>query len=78
MLEDIDGGTFDIPDIPIIYTNLTGNTGPVISANFSSNGDKIVTVSADETAKIWDTELLHTLTNVYLFFLNVIKVIKCH
>jgi WD40 repeat protein len=44
---------------------LTGHTGLVDDAAFSSDGKRIVTASWDETARVWDTEtglLLATFT----------------
>jgi WD40 repeat protein len=33
---------------------LTGHEGPVISAAFSPDGKHIITVSADQTARLWE------------------------
>ena len=44
--------------------DLDGHEGEIISLNFSSDGDRIVTGSFDKTAKVWDVrsgELILTL-----------------
>ena len=33
---------------------LKGHTGPVLDANWSHDGERIVSASADNTIKIWD------------------------
>jgi len=35
---------------------LNGHVGEIVSLNFNSDGDKIVTGSFDKTARIWDTK----------------------
>ena len=39
---------------PVIRQTLTGHTGYVYSAAFSSNGTRIVSGSSDKTVRIWD------------------------
>lgn len=34
--------------------DLTGHQGEIVSINFSSDGDKVITGSFDGTAKVWD------------------------
>ena len=44
--------------------SLKGHTGEIVSLNFNSDGDKIITGSFDKTAIIWDTQtgkLIHKL-----------------
>ena len=44
--------------------DLEGHDGEIISLNFSSDGDKIITGSFDKTARVWDVrngELIITL-----------------
>jgi dynein assembly factor with WDR repeat domains 1 len=38
-----------------LILDLSGHAGEVISLNFTSEGDRIITGSFDGTAKIWDT-----------------------
>jgi WD40 repeat protein len=45
---------FLLRELSKVSTLLQGHTALVISADFSTSGDKVVTAAADNTAKIWD------------------------
>jgi len=39
-----------------LHRELNGHSKPVNSAAFSADGKRVVTASADKTARIWDAE----------------------
>jgi WD40 repeat protein len=45
-----------------MLTTFAGHEGPVVSATFSPDGRRIVTASADHTARVWDVETSKALT----------------
>ena len=47
-----------------LICSLEGHSAEIVSLNFNTDGDRLLTGSFDNTAKIWDTstgECLHTL-----------------
>ncbi|MEN0065663.1 MAG: WD40 repeat domain-containing protein [Myxococcota bacterium] len=46
----------DLLDLPAPTTVLHGHTGPVIAAAFSPDGQRVVTASLDDTARVWQAD----------------------